>query len=289
MKRIVQFYQLFNLLSLDVAIGAMCMAYFASQQLQSQIPFIYLILLGMAVWAIYLTDHLYDARKKEIASYRRSFVKKYSNELLGLAVINFLTLVILFYLNFRLSIVKWSIGPLLITIIYLLANWRYQKLHKPFYAKEILIAVGYVLGILVLPLAFSASIDIRFWLISFSVLCMAIWNVLLISIFEKKHNEEEGQTTISQWMTIKQIKRTIVGVALIFATLVIFNISMYPLPLFEIIIWGTLFIYMIVPLLFPAWIALKERYNKWVEQIFLIPGIYFLIECVSNGIFSSSF
>ncbi len=72
MREFSRLYGLLNLLSIDVAIGAVCCALFFGRLLQVDILPYGLITLGLTVWVIYCADHLFDAaRLKGRASTRR--------------------------------------------------------------------------------------------------------------------------------------------------------------------------------------------------------------------------
>ena|SRR5688572_29933788 len=67
-----QFYQYVNILSLDVAAGAVISALFFAQIFNVQIKPYGLLALGLTVWIIYTADHLRDAKKiKHRASTQR--------------------------------------------------------------------------------------------------------------------------------------------------------------------------------------------------------------------------
>ena len=116
MKLFPQFYRLFNLLSLDIALGSVCMTYFVSLVLNVQSPAIFYFLLGQAVWLVYLLDHIYDSRKNNGESYRRIFYKKYAKLLLYVLLANIISITIFFILNFNAELIKWSYLPFLLLV-----------------------------------------------------------------------------------------------------------------------------------------------------------------------------
>ena len=63
MKLLFQFYKALNLLSLDVAVGAMISALFFARILTVSIFPADIVCLGLTVWMIYTVDHLFDARR----------------------------------------------------------------------------------------------------------------------------------------------------------------------------------------------------------------------------------
>ena len=63
MRAGLRFYQYINILSLDIAAGAVISAVFFAQIFNVQIKPYGLLALGLTVWIIYTVDHLRDAKK----------------------------------------------------------------------------------------------------------------------------------------------------------------------------------------------------------------------------------
>jgi hypothetical protein len=63
MQQLMRLYRLVNLLSIDVAGGAVCSALFFAYLLNVRILPYGVIALGLSVWIIYTVDHLLDAKK----------------------------------------------------------------------------------------------------------------------------------------------------------------------------------------------------------------------------------
>ena len=69
--------QLFSWLSIDVVFGAMASMYFFQELFHVQLEWPIFVLLGLAVWTIYILDHLLDARQsKGSSSSRRVFYRQ---------------------------------------------------------------------------------------------------------------------------------------------------------------------------------------------------------------------
>ena len=83
MDTLIRFYRMCNLLSLDVAGGAVVCALFFSKLL-SVTPYVQgMIALGLTVWVIYTADRLLDVRalKNAAASERHKFHQQYQKPL----------------------------------------------------------------------------------------------------------------------------------------------------------------------------------------------------------------
>src|SRR6187431_1308602 len=76
-------YRFINLLSIDVALGAVCSALFFARLLSVRILPFGLITLGLSVWIIYSVDHLLDARKlkSKASTMRHRFHQEHSRSI----------------------------------------------------------------------------------------------------------------------------------------------------------------------------------------------------------------
>jgi len=273
-------YRLLNLLSLDVAAGAVCMSWFACRVLHLDPPVMYFVLLGQCIWGIYLTDHLYDARKAEAFSYRRRFYKKYARVLTWIYVVNILAAVTIFILYFSVPVVFAAIPAFVLSALYIFFNWYSQGRKKPFYAKEFLIALGYVFGIMVIPMAYTLHFDLLFFTVPLLFFLMAFWNVLVMARYEQAHNTAEGQTSMGQWMSLKNIQRLTWFVFFVFllaamGTQILF-ISSWRL----FVVWTLIALYMLLPLVFIKLMATHELYRVYADRVFLLPVVLLLLEVV---------
>jgi hypothetical protein len=148
-------------LSIDVVLGALAGLVFFSKLLRIELEWHVFLLLGLAVWSIYTADHLLDSRQKTEVdlSPRHHFHLKYKNSLrisLGLVLICGLSLA---YYTFDLSSeLGWSlILGTLISASMLLIRLAGRRMA---WAKEISIALFYVLGIAWIPLLRVKVLDL---------------------------------------------------------------------------------------------------------------------------------
>jgi hypothetical protein len=191
MKHIIRLYQLFNILSLDIASGAVICALFFARLLNVSILPYGLIALALTVWAIYTADHLRDAKNigKSAASERHRFHQQYFKTLFVLAILAIAAdaVIILFI---RKEVLNWGVMLAALVLVYLGAQ-RYLK-----FLKELVIALLYTGGVLLPSLAvtavsingFHAALIAQFALIAFT-------NLLIFSWFDSEADVEDRQNS----------------------------------------------------------------------------------------------
>ena len=129
MNKLIRFYRLLNILSIDVATGAVCCAAWFAVLFEVNLRPYALISLGLTVWIIYTIDHLLDARKvKEPASTdRHRFHQENFTLLFGVVV---LAIVLDLFFVFFIRRIVFQSGIILscIMVVYFLL----QQLHSEF-------------------------------------------------------------------------------------------------------------------------------------------------------------
>jgi hypothetical protein len=180
MGALVRIYKYFNLLSVDIAIGAIAGASFFASLLEVAVrPYAYMSL-GITVWIIYTTDHLFDARKiKAIASTERHrFHQRNFNVLsvlVGLAIA--VDLVLIFFIR---KPVLYG-GFLIASVVGL-----YLIVHRQLaFLKEAVVALLYSAGIL-LPSISVTSIHLSpaHYILFVLFFTTALINLLMFSWFD---------------------------------------------------------------------------------------------------------
>lgn len=182
-------------LSIDVVLGALAGLVFFSKLLRIELEWQVFLLLGLAVWSIYTADHLLDSRQKTEVdlSPRHLFHLKYKNSLrisLGLVLICGLSLA---YYTFDLSSeLRWSlILGTLISASMLLIRLAGRRMA---WAKEISIALFYVLGIAWIPLLRVKVLDLSWEIFLFlgSYILLALINLLILSHLDRRQDQLGG-------------------------------------------------------------------------------------------------
>lgn len=224
--------------------------------------------LGIAVWLIYMLDHLKDANKliTPLAE-RRKFHARHFRSLRAITLLVALFgLVVCWFLDEEILVVGSLVAA--ISAFYLFVSKRID------WFKEFWIAISYALGVLLVPtIRTGLSTEILIALIALTIL--ALVNLMIFSWFEREIDEKEGFRSFANVFSEQMVKVTI---WLSFAVLAIviafgwyFEISLYVnlyftfLGLVFLIIWRT------------PWFQEEERY-RWVgDAVFMLPIVFFLL------------
>jgi hypothetical protein len=182
-------------LSIDVVLGALAGLVFFSKLLRIELESQVFLLLGLAVWSIYTADHLLDSHKKTEVnlSPRHFFHLKYKNSLRIILVLVLICGLILAYYTFGLgSELVWSlILGTMISVSMLLIRLGGRSMA---WAKEISIALFYVLGIAWIPLLRVKVLDLNWEIIFFlgSYTLLALINLLILSHLDRGYDQRSG-------------------------------------------------------------------------------------------------
>jgi hypothetical protein len=192
LKKLLNAYRFLNVLSIDVALGAICSSCWLANYFKVDLRIYSYLALGLTVWVIYTVDHLIDAKHigHQASSKRHQFHQRNFNVL---AVITSIFIgidgVLVFFV--RESIFYAGVALSLIITVYLLFN-RWLT-----YLKEFVVAVLYCGGV-ILPVvsitgteAVLQQVDL---LVSFFL--TALINVVLFSWFDWKIDQRDSGTSI---------------------------------------------------------------------------------------------
>ncbi len=266
MEKFRKAYQFVNILSLDVAIGAVSSALFFAKIFGVAILPQGLISLGLTVWIIYTADHLLDAKKvqQSAATARHRFHQQHFKVLLMVMIVALLvdaTQVILI----RKSVFIEGLLLALIVAIYFLLQQRLKFL------KEFVGALLYTYGVLLIPL--SVRIEVltpaqMVLMIQFGL--TALINLMLFSWFDFQHDARDEQQSFTTTFGERTTKKFIMVLFLIMVLLsalqfmVSYNSSA-----------STILILMNAMLLFiflnKEYFKVNDRYRLLGDSIFIFP------------------
>jgi hypothetical protein len=220
----------FNLLSLDVVLGAIAGMLFFSDLLDVKLPIIVYVLLGMAVWSIYTLDHLSDARSAlgKPRSPRHQFHLKYFRVLFPLVICCVLIGGLVFFTLGEVKFIQ-NQGILLgsITAVWMVVLKIGGK--KFSWLKEISTALIYVLGISIAPFASLdlELIDKKSFFFVFIYFLAALVNLLLLSYLDSEEDRINGFGSVLEIIPKSVLKNLIsilglVGISMLIIVAVIF-------------------------------------------------------------------
>jgi len=269
MKEVIKLYRLFNLLSLDVAVGAVIGSLFFAKIFNLVPSYPSLVSLGLTVWIIYTTDRLLDIRDVmgEAASERHRFHQRNQTKLkYWLVVVLIIDIVLIFFMPFK--ILKYGIFLSLAVVIYILLR---KKLHI---SKELLVATLYTFGV-ILPSWPENQMSSAQYLIVLLFFLIALINLIIFSWYEKENDLRDRQDSVATLVEEITIHYLLIGIFII-----TFSISFYLLfqPPYHFI--SMVFIAMAATLLLlftcKRFLIRNDYYRVLGDSVFIFPIVYLL-------------
>ncbi len=141
-------YKTFRLLNLDIVLGALCGACFASKSFLVKPSTYFWITLAAAVWVTYTINHIMDGIHTQNMTGHKRYSFHYKNRitLFVVAYLVSITSAILVLLFFEKELLLFGIITSLLVAVYLaLNNWL--KIKSALFQKELIIAILYTWGI----------------------------------------------------------------------------------------------------------------------------------------------
>jgi hypothetical protein len=267
MEAALKFYRWLNILSVDVALGAVCCALFFAKMLHVTLLSYGMIALGLTVWIIYTADHLLDTRKLNTtaSTTRHKFHQLHFKSIVtALIVAGAIDCLVIFFIRRPVLINGLFLG--LGVALYLLLH-RYVKI-----VKEFSIALLYTSGVLLPSISVASfTIDTFPTVIVLQFFITALINLLLFSLYDFDNDIHDGHPSFAT-ITGQRVVR--VALAILFtgvfmlsllsfqpkASLVIIGMNAFMLPLF------------VLPNIFKA----RDSYRLIGDAVFFIPILYLL-------------
>lgn len=264
MQGLIRLYRLLNILSIDVAIGAVCCALFFARLLEVQILPYGLITLGLSVWIIYCVDHLIDASKvkRRASTARHRFHQSHFRQLMiVVAALTTVNAVLIFFI--RTPVFIGGIVLMLMVGVYLVLH-RFLR-----FPKEFLIALLYTGGIL-LPSISVTPMEFKEWpwLLIVQFLLTALLNLIIFSWFDLDNDRRDGNDSFVTM--VGESRSAILILALV--TLNVLLCLLHPAE-FSSLILATMNLMLILIFLRPDVFRKDDRYRIFGDGIFFLPLI----------------
>lgn len=214
MKALQIIHQKFNLLSLDVVLGAVAGMVFFSEILEVETKLLEYIFLALAVWGIYTLDHLIDVMglKKRAQTQRHAFHQRHFKTILVcLIAVVLMGLVIGFVWDPLRDLVLPGLALALVIVVWMLLI---RKLFpEATWLKEISIALFYVSGIALAPFLKTDRelINNGAYFLAFGYILVAWLNLLILSYQDGNSDKEDGFVSISSLLSKGQLELMIIG------------------------------------------------------------------------------
>ena len=261
----------FQLLNLDVVVGAILNSIFFAVCLRSKITWFTILVLAITVWIIYTGDRLLDTRKSVPVpeTSRHKFHGKNRKGLIFTIVVLMVVVVVVLPL-LPLATVAYGVGLVLVVLCY----FTFLMLLKPsMFLKEPVIAVLYTCGV-ALPAVSLGVLGGNAIFILLQHTTMAFLNLLLISYYEADIDARSGHYSLAVGLGAKGVEKLLCTVLWILLISMVGYLILYP-GKFSFLIQSTFLSMWIVFFLiksFTSYFSRNDRYRTWADMAFWIPG-----------------
>lgn len=265
----MRFYRILNLLSIDVALGAVVSAALFSRILHASILPQGFVLLGITVWLIYTADHLLDAwsMREAATSERHSFHQKhFITILVAFIITGSLALGLVFMIRVQLITTGIFFGAFV--IIYLLVS-RWLK-----YFKELAGSLLYTGGVLLPAWSLNTSDLSNYQLVLIIIFALiALTNMLIFARFSMEEDIMNRQKSLATIMGVRPMNTLINIVCVICFCVMIYATTIAFTP--ELIVMFVM--ELILALIFVVkYFRYNDRYRLYGDAIFLLPVVLFI-------------
>jgi hypothetical protein len=271
MRRFLQAYRFFNILSLDIVAGAVVGALFFSELLNVSILPYGLVALALTVWIIYTADHLRDARviKHDASSSRHRFHQQHFKKLFVLIGIAALvdSVIILFM---RTPVFQWGLILAAIVGVYLIIQQYLRVL------KELFVAVLYTCGVLLPSLAvISVELEMVHIILIIQFALIAWINLLIFSFFDYSQDILDHQTSFATLGGKHLTAAFIWGLSSIqvLIAIIFWQNEFYRAPAVLFLLMNTLLLLIFIQFNRPG---RNDEFRLLGDAVFFIPGLYLL-------------
>jgi 4-hydroxybenzoate polyprenyltransferase len=269
MKVVMNVYQYVNILSLDVAAGAVICSLFFARIFHVAVSPNGLVALALTVWVIYTIDHLRDAKTiKAVASTdRHRFHQKYFRLILAILyfviAVNFL---LIWFVPQRVLIVGLALW--LIVVVYLVSQ-RYLK-----FLKEFFVALLYTAGILLPSLSVMTLNPLTVhWVLIGKFFITALMNLLLFSLFDYKEDRDQNQHSFVTWFGPASTRT---GILLLGLVNILLGIGLWSFDPGAALIFISMNMMLLAILFFQKHLISDNYYRIFGDAVFFIPLLYLL-------------
>ena len=257
----VRAYRLLNVLSFDVALGAVISAIFFARLLHAPVHSYGLAALGLSVWIIYTVDRLRDVRflTQPALSERHRFHQTHGKPLRVAIVVAVLAIGALL-IFMRASVIAGGLILAPISIVYLL-------LQNKLPIKELMVAILYTLGVLLPAWSenWAGMVSAAAWISQFFLI--ALVNLLLFAWFECDADGKMGHASLATRLGKKTEGILLVILLVMGSGFSLVNAILNPISWIFVFMWLVLAAIFI----FHPYAEQHERYRLWGDAIFYIP------------------
>ncbi len=272
MHRLIQYYRLANVLSLDVAVGAIICTLFFSKIFNIEVGISAILCLGLSVWIIYTADHLLDTYgiQHQASTSRHRFHQQNKNLLSVILLVAFvITIPQLFFIRKPVLL-----GGIILSAIIALYFLLQKQLR---YLKELFGAFLYVGGVLLVPLSLKFEyLSSTHIILIIQFFITALLNLLLFSWFDYQKDSIDHRESFATIVGPSQAKKTLFGLFTINGLLSVFLFLAYGNLIFASVIILVMNLILMVIYLYKNYFSINDRYRIIGDAVFIIPLLYIL-------------
>lgn len=275
-----RFLQPIQILSLDVAAGALLSGMAVTKVLGCVMPTIWYVALPLAVWVVYTADHLLDAwrLKGNASTTRHRFHYQHIRVISGVWIIALLSCLtwVMWQSTLELRLLGLGMGGLVLIHLGLVALVGSKR--SWLIVKELGVAVIYTAGVWGGPWSCCEQVFSKpLYGLALFFLLLALLNLLIFSLYEAKTDLRDGHTS---WVLGVGEKRARYIAGLIafgaaglgIAIAIQSHSLMLGLALIQLLMLGILS----ALLAFSSFFGKNEAYRFWGDVAFLLPGLLLL-------------
>jgi 4-hydroxybenzoate polyprenyltransferase len=273
----IRFYRLLNILSIDIALGAMICSRFLALLLDVAPRPYAMASLGLTVWIIYTADHLLDARRvRGAASTERHRFHQRHFTMLSVVVAAAVVIDAVLILFIRRQVLYSGVLIMAIVGFYLLFH------NRLIFLKEVFVALLYCLGVL-LPSIMVTSI--KFTSVHYVVFglffLVALINLLLFSLFDKADDEADNRrsfVTVVGEESTRTVLLGLFGLGFALGAYLAVALKQWTLASVLLLMLAGLFVIQVRR----SWFAVDLRYRLLGDAVFLVPALYLFLKAVND-------
>lgn len=265
--------KLIQVLNLDVSIGAVVTSMYVSELIEVEVPLLWYIPLFSTVWMVYTVDRLLDSHRNQIklVTYRHRFHKQYKKSLI--LVIGLLTIFncAFILIVFPLKLILFGSTIFLFVAFYLItAQIGTIRIYFPLY-KEVFTALGYSLGVVLLPYYFlgfsSSTLEILIFILVFKI---ALINLLLFSYFEINTDKLQQQQSAATLLGRKSILTIVWSLSFLSVSIAVILINSYT---YKALVFMVMVLTLYIISINSKYFKIIDRYRILGDGVFLFPII----------------
>jgi len=272
MQKFLRVFHFFNILSLDIAAGAMASTLFFGRLFDVDVLPQGLISLGLTVWIIYTTDHLLDAKKigQTAATERHRFHQLHFKPLFVLMMAAILVDITQIYF-IRVAVFRAGSELATIVAVYFLVQRRLGFL------KELLGTLLYTGGVLLIPLAAAPDFPPRLILLVAQFALTAWINLLLYSWIDCTRDKTDHHNSFATIFGERASQRLLIALFASQGMLALVGLLVASAPLKAVVVLLCMNSVMLLIFVKRDFFEVNDRYRILGDGVFLLPLVYTLI------------